>query len=67
MALQIPACPDKTMTSYFDNTGRKDVWTGGVRMIPIKTPKGTFGVWTKHPKHMEWMSNQFPKGEHVDG
>ncbi len=35
------------MTSYFDNTGRKDVWTGGVRMIPIKTPKGTFNVWTK--------------------
>ena len=35
------------MTSYFDNTGRKDVWTGGVRMIPIETPKGTFNVWTK--------------------
>jgi len=35
------------MTSYFDNTGRKDVWTGGVRMIPIRTPKGTFNVWTK--------------------
>jgi proline iminopeptidase len=35
------------MTSYFDNTGRKDVWTGGVRMIPVKTPKGTFNVWTK--------------------
>ena len=35
------------MNSYFDNTGRKDVWTGGVRMIPISTPKGTFNVWTK--------------------
>jgi proline iminopeptidase len=35
------------MTSYFDNTGRTDVWTGGVRMIPITTPKGTFNVWTK--------------------
>jgi proline iminopeptidase len=35
------------MTSYFDNTGRKDVWTGGVRMIPVTTPKGTFNVWTK--------------------
>ena len=23
------------------------MWTGGVRMIPIKTPKGTFNVWTK--------------------
>ena len=35
------------MTTYFDNTGRKDTWTGGVRMIPITTPKGTFNVWTK--------------------
>jgi len=35
------------MTSYFDNTGRKDVWTGGVRMLPVTTPKGTFNVWTK--------------------
>jgi len=35
------------MTAYFDNTGRKDTWTGGVRMIPITTPKGTFNVWTK--------------------
>ena len=35
------------MTSYFDNSGRKDVWTGGVRMIPITTPRGTFNVWTK--------------------
>jgi proline iminopeptidase len=35
------------MTSYLDNTGRKDVWTGGVRMIPVTTPKGTFNVWTK--------------------
>lgn len=35
------------MTSYLDNTGRKDAWTGGVRMIPITTPKGTFSVWTK--------------------
>jgi proline iminopeptidase len=33
--------------SYFDNTGRDDVLTGGVKMIPIATPKGTFKVWTK--------------------
>src|SRR5262245_14879801 len=33
--------------SYFDNTGRSDVLSGGVRMIPIQTPKGTFPVWTK--------------------
>jgi proline iminopeptidase len=33
--------------NYFDNTGRSDVLSGGVRMIPISTPKGTFKVWTK--------------------
>src|SRR5262245_26720155 len=32
---------------YFDNTGRSDVLSGGVRMIPITTSKGTFHVWTK--------------------
>ncbi|HVS31258.1 MAG TPA: proline iminopeptidase-family hydrolase [Thermoanaerobaculia bacterium] len=32
---------------YLDSRGRDDVWTGGVRMIPITTPKGAFQVWTK--------------------
>lgn len=32
---------------YFDNTGRDDVLSGGVKMIPIHTPAGTFRVWTK--------------------
>ncbi len=32
---------------YHDNTGRDDILTGGVKMIPITTPKGTFKVWTK--------------------
>ena len=40
------AAPPAT-SAYFDNTGRDDVLTGGVRMIPITTPKGTFNVWTK--------------------
>ena len=35
------------MRNYFDNTSRKDVLSGGVRMIPIQTPKGNFKVWTK--------------------
>jgi proline iminopeptidase len=34
-------------TRYLDNTGRADVLSGGVRLIPIETPKGTFRVWTK--------------------
>ena len=33
--------------SYFDTTGRTDLYTGGVRLIPITTAKGTFNVWTK--------------------
>ena len=33
--------------SYFDNTGRDDVLSGGVKRIPITTPKGSFHVWTK--------------------
>jgi len=34
-------------SSYLDYTGRNDVLSGGVRMIPIQTPKGNFRVWTK--------------------
>lgn len=33
--------------SYFDNTGRADVLSGGVRMLPVTTPAGTHRVWTK--------------------
>lgn len=32
---------------YLDYTGRDDVLSGGVKTIPIETPKGTFNVWTK--------------------
>jgi proline iminopeptidase len=35
------------VADYFDNTGRTDVLGGGVRMIPVDTPLGTFRVWTK--------------------
>ncbi len=33
--------------TYLDNTGRPDVLSGGVTMVPITTPKGDFRVWTK--------------------
>jgi proline iminopeptidase len=41
--------PSNTVNSvdYLENTGRDDILSGGVRMIPIETPKGTFRVWTK--------------------
>jgi proline iminopeptidase len=32
---------------YFDNSGRADVLSGGVRLIPVETASGTFRVWTK--------------------
>jgi proline iminopeptidase len=41
------APPDSSLATYFDNTGRDDVLAGGVRIIPVETPKGTFHVWTK--------------------
>jgi len=36
-----------TPTNYFDYSGSDDQFTGGIKMIPITTPKGTFKVWTK--------------------
>jgi proline iminopeptidase len=42
-----PAPAGPQQPSYFDNTGRADVLSGGVRMIPISTPAGEFRVWTK--------------------
>lgn len=32
---------------YFDQSGRDDVLSGGVKLVPITTPKGEFRVWTK--------------------
>ncbi len=42
-----PAPAASAPNSYFDNAGRDDVLSGGVKMIPITTPRGTFHVWTK--------------------
>ena len=36
-----------SLADYFDNTGRDDVLSGGVKMIPIQTSAGEFNVWTK--------------------
>ena len=44
---QAPAPTPPASTGYFDNTNRDDVLSGGVRMIPIHTPRGDFHVWTK--------------------
>jgi proline iminopeptidase len=42
-----PAAQGAILASYLDSSGRDDVLSGGVKMIPITTPKGTFRVWTK--------------------
>lgn len=39
--------PGQTSAAYLDHSGRDDRLSGGVRMIPINTPKGSFKVWTK--------------------
>lgn len=33
--------------NYLDFSDRDDQFTGGIKMIPISTPKGEFRVWTK--------------------
>ena len=33
--------------NYLDYSNSDDQFTGGIKMIPINTPKGTFKVWTK--------------------
>lgn len=39
--------PEGNSSDYFDNSGRSDVISGGVTMVPIETPAGKFNVWTK--------------------
>ena len=41
------AHPQRIPATYFDTAGRADRLSGGVQLIPIETPKGTFRVWTK--------------------
>jgi proline iminopeptidase len=47
----IAGCKEKTEDSikanYLSFAKRDDQLTGGIKMIPITTPKGTFKVWTK--------------------
>jgi proline iminopeptidase len=49
--LLLPACADRETTTaptnYLDYSGMTDALSGGVRLIPVNTPKGEFRVWTK--------------------
>ncbi|NEZ03087.1 proline iminopeptidase-family hydrolase [Wenzhouxiangella sp. XN201] len=35
------------LSDYLDYSGADDQFTGGINMIPIETPRGTFRVWTR--------------------
>ena len=41
------ATKDLTVAEYHDPASHNDQFTGGIKMIPINTPKGEFNVWTK--------------------
>jgi proline iminopeptidase len=38
---------EASVSGYLDSSGREDRLSGGVRMIPVETPRGNFRVWTK--------------------
>jgi len=42
-----PTNAPSNKNSYFDYSGAADQLTGGITMVPIETPKGTFKVYTK--------------------
>ena len=44
---QAPPAAAQPTSAYLNYRGRPDVLAGGVRMIPVTTPKGSFKVWTK--------------------
>jgi proline iminopeptidase len=55
-------------SGYFDYSKSDDQKTGGIKMIPITTPKGTFNVWTKrvgnNPKMKVLLLHGGPGGTH---
>ncbi|MDO9038604.1 MAG: proline iminopeptidase-family hydrolase [Lutibacter sp.] len=60
--------PVESHSSYFDYSNTDDQLTGGIKMIPITTPKGTFNVYTKrvgnNPKMRVLLLHGGPGGTH---
>lgn len=56
--------------SYFDYSHSDDQTTGGIKMIPIETPQGTFNVYTKrmgnNPKMRVLLLHGGPGGTHEE-
>jgi proline iminopeptidase len=54
--------------TYMDYSNSDDQKTGGIKMIPITTPSGTFNVWTKrvgnNPKMKVLLLHGGPGGTH---
>lgn len=59
---------EESKSTYFDYSNSDDQFTGGIKMIPITTPKGTFNVWTKrvgnNPKIKVLLLHGGPGGTH---
>lgn len=57
-------------SSYFDYSNSDDQKTGGIKMIPITTPKGMFNVYTKrvgnNPKMRVLLLHGGPGGTHEE-
>ena len=54
VVLVLTSCKTEIKTSispsnldYLDSSKNDDQYLGGIKMIPISTPKGKFNVWTK--------------------
>ena len=62
--------PPMETSGYFDYSNSDDQVTGGIRMIPIETPKGTFNVYTKrmgnNPKMRLLLLHGGPGGTHEE-
>jgi proline iminopeptidase len=39
--------PVPNLAAYLDNATREDSLSGGIRLLPVNTPRGTFKVWTR--------------------
>jgi len=44
---ETPTSSTSTISNYLDYSGKDDLLSGGIKMIPINTPVGDFKVWTK--------------------
>ena len=59
---------NKTTTITANDDLYKEVQTGGVKIIPVETPKGKFNIWTKsignNPKIKLLLLNGGPGATH---